>query len=147
MIDDTKEGDSRRGSAKKSRMSPVTKVQGKGKGKFKESANGKGGVSGGKGKGSRPSKSKATSSKATIKRIGSDKVELRTGGARLGDPYKVFAAGTIVNLDPTVCGGTVSFDDYVLGRFMSIVSGKEDMELTCDVYEVFFFFAIVLLAF
>ena len=136
-LTDKDDGDSSSRSAKKSRKSTATK--GKGTGKGKEGADGKGG------KGSRsstakntPSKAKGTSSKATTKRIGSDKVELRTGGARLGDPYAVYAAGTIVNLDPTVSGGTVSFDDYVLGRFTSIVSGMENMKLTCDVYEVFF---------
>ena len=135
VMDDTVEVDSSRGSAKKSRLNQGTKVQGKGKGgKGKESTNGKGGVNGGKGKG----KVKATSSKATIKRLGSDTVELRIGGARLGDPVDFFAVGTIVDLNPTVSGGSVSFDDYVLGRFMSIVSGKEDMKLTCDVYEVLF---------
>jgi hypothetical protein len=140
VTDDTKEVDSSRGSAKKSKMSPGTK--GKGKGKGKESTNGKGGGRGGKG--SRPSKVKATSSKAATKRLGSDNVELRTGGARLGDPVDYFAAGTIVDLDPTVSGGSVSFDDYVLARFMSIISGKENMKLTCDVYEVFFFFVLLL---
>lgn len=134
-LTDKDDGDSSSRSAKKSRKSSATK----GKGKGKEGAGGKGG------KGSRsstakntPSKAKGTSSKATTKRIGSDAVELRTGGARLGDPQEVYAAGTIVNLDPTVSGGTVSFDDYVLGRFTSIVSGMENMKLTCDVYEVFF---------
>jgi len=100
----------------------------------------------GKGKGSGRSQGSSLRGKSAstrVPKIGSDKALLAVGGCILGDPAfgKSLARGSIVNLSPTIRGYMVDnhempYDDYVLARFLTPVSGKENDKLVHAVFEV-----------
>ena len=112
---------------------------------------GKGGAASmesGKSKGggkSQGSSYRGKSASTRVPKIGSDKKNLAVGGCTLGAPAsgKSLARGSIVNLSPTIRGYMVDnhempYDDYVLARFLTPVTGKENDKLVHAVFEVSF---------
>ena len=101
---------------------------------------GKGGKGSGKPQGS-SLRGKSVSTR--VPKIGSDHAYLAVGGCTLGAPVvgESLARGSIVNLSPTIRGYMVDnhempYDDYVLARFLTPVTGKENEKLLSPVFEV-----------